>query len=551
MAPHESPRRCCIGFRCSHTKNSPNGSRDLLAAGDGRTSFRTRVAGATVPLMRPGLLLLLGSMGMIGIAMVLSAHAAGSTGTIVGTVRGMDGKALPAASFYVKWTDHPLGGQSNRNGEFRSRDVPVGVQRLVIRKLGWRMLSDLVVVRPNETAGVDYTLEPGAVVANDLPALDRPVDFDSVRRPLPSGLPLLVESYPDGTTLDTDLPDAADAWRHLLAAAGRTIDIVEFYVSDNPAGPSDLSAVIDIIKARAREGVHVRLLVEEKFYKTYPTWVIQLDSLDNVESRRLDYAAIAGGILHAKYFVVDGQLAYLGSQNFDWRALEHIQELGIALSDEESVAGLNTLFEMDWARGVPIDTKAVGRPPRDVTTHERGRGPSRVMVGSDTLSYQLLASPKSDLPAGVAWDLPYLIDMIDSARDSIAVQLLTYKPRSRSGEMWDELDGALRRAAKRGVAVRLLVSNWGKRAGTVEQLQELSQVSGFELRFMNIPEWSGGFIPFARTAHAKYMVVDGRRFWLGTSNWERDYFYNSRNVGIVGVGRALGAELSQFFRNGW
>jgi len=499
--------------------------------------------------MRPGLLSLLGSIWLSTIALVLSVAAADSTGTIEGTVRGVGGEPLAGVGVSVDATYPPLGCVSDKNGQITIRDVHVGMQRLTIRKFGWQVVKDSVVVRTGEVERVEFALSRTAATGAKR--------MHGLRPDISSNFPLLVETYPRGTTLDTDLPDAADAWRQLLEVATRTIDIAEFYVSDDPAGRSDLTAVLDLIKARAGEGVRVRLLVENKFYKTYPTWVNQLDSLDNVESRRLDYAAIAGGVLHAKYFVVDGQLGYVGSQNFDWRALEHIQELGIALSDQESVAGLNALFDMDWTRGVPIDTTAVARPYHlhrpgmDVDILTLAPGHSSIMVGSDTLTYQLLASPKDDLPPGVAWDLPRLIEMIDSARDSIAVQLLTYKPRNRTGEMWDELDGALRRAAKRGVAVRLLLSNWGKRTGTVEHLQELSQVPGFELRFMNIPEWSGGFIPFARTVHAKYMVVDGERFWLGTSNWEKDYFYSSRNVGIVGDGRALGAELSQFFRNGW
>lgn len=117
--------------------------------------------------------------------------------------------------------------------------------------------------------------------------------------------------------------------------------------------------------------------------------------------------------------------------------------------------------------------------------------------------------------------------------------------------MWDELDGVLRRAATRGVRVKLLLANWGKRKGTVEYLQELSTMPGFELRFMNIPEAATGFIPFARTVHAKYLVVDGTSFWVGTSNWERDYFYSSRNVGIVGSGSLLAKQLTDFFANGW
>ena len=60
-----------------------------------------------------------------------------------------------------------------------------------------------------------------------------------------------------------------------------------------------------------------------------------------------------------------------------------------------------------------------------------------------------------------------------------------------------------------------------------------------EVKLVTIPEWSGGFIPFARVIHAKYLVVDAEHSWLGTSNWSKDYFFKSRNVGIVVNGLAL------------
>jgi phospholipase D3/4 len=51
--------------------------------------------------------------------------------------------------------------------------------------------------------------------------------------------------------------------------------------------------------------------------------------------------------------------------------------------------------------------------------------------------------------------------------------------------------------------------------------------------------------------HAKYLVVDGRAAWVGTANWERDYFYESRNVGLLIEGGALPARLEQFFADLW
>ena len=60
-----------------------------------------------------------------------------------------------------------------------------------------------------------------------------------------------------------------------------------------------------------------------------------------------------------------------------------------------------------------------------------------------------------------------------------------------------------------------------------------------------------GFIDFARVVHAKYMVVDGHFSWVGTSNWSRDYFASSRNVGIVVEGASLATKLDGWFEHNW
>jgi phosphatidylserine/phosphatidylglycerophosphate/cardiolipin synthase-like enzyme len=141
--------------------------------------------------------------------------------------------------------------------------------------------------------------------------------------------------------------------------------------------------------------------------------------------------------------------------------------------------------------------------------------------------------------------------MIDGARRGVHVQLLTYKTVSRDGSPFPDLDDALRRAAARGVEVRLLLSHWSTRPGTIEPIQRLAEVPGVAIRLLTIPRWSGGFIPFARVAHAKYMVVDGAAAWVGTSNWEGDYFTRSRNVGLVVEGAPFAGRLDRIFGDGW
>lgn len=351
----------------------------------------------------------------------------------------------------------------------------------------------------------------------------------------------LVESFPVETTLDNpDLRDAYVVWPEMIDRARKTLDFAEFYASDDPDNrQSRLETVTQAVERAAARGVKVRFLAEKVFQKTYPELLARLDAKDGIEVRIYDFGAIAGGVLHAKYFLVDGQELYVGSQNFDWRSLQHIQELGARVVDPDVARAYADLFETDWAL-------AGGGDKRDRT---RSNHLFPAAVGDSQVTP--VFSPTGWLPDPTLWDLPRLVEMIDRATKTVRVQLLTYKTTSRDGSYFDTLDAALRRAAQRGVQVQLLLADWSKRKGTIEGLQSLQTIPNIDVRMSTIPPFSGGFVPFARVGHAKYMVVDGRRAWIGTGNWEGDYFTQSRNAGLVIDSPKIGERLDRYFAGAW
>jgi len=351
----------------------------------------------------------------------------------------------------------------------------------------------------------------------------------------------LVESAPVETTLDhADLRNADVVWLEMIAGANASLDFAQFYVS-NRAG-SRLEGVVRAIEVSAARGVKVRFLAEEKFHKTYPETLDRLAQVEGIVVRRFDVAKSFGGVLHAKYFVVDGAEVFIGSQNFDWRSLEHIVELGLRVRAPETARAFQDVFNADWqiAAGEKIDVAVA--PLR-----EKFALPEK--VGESTITPRF--SPLVGVPDDSWWDLPTLVEWIDGAKHSVRVEVLTYKTVGRDKQYWGELESALRRAAARGVRVQLLVADWSKRAGTIEGLQSLEPLQNLDVKMVTIPPHSGGHVPYARVIHAKYMTVDGARAWLGTSNWERDYFEQSRNASLFVEGAALAGRLERFFDELW
>jgi phosphatidylserine/phosphatidylglycerophosphate/cardiolipin synthase-like enzyme len=351
---------------------------------------------------------------------------------------------------------------------------------------------------------------------------------------------VLVESSPVETSLDhADIPDAWRVWPEMIAAATRTLEIEQFYVSNAPG--SRLEPVLQAVEAAAARGVRVRLIVDEKFVKQYPEPLERL-AAHRVEVRRMDTEKSMGGVQHAKFFIVDGREAYFGSQNFDWRSLEHIQELGLQVRVPEVVRALGAIFELDWALAAGATPPAAGM---------QASGPFPASFAGETVQVTPVFSPQGYLPDPSTWDLPRLVGLIDGAKHTARVQVLTYRARARNGSEFRELEDALKRASARGVKVELLVSDWSKRPGTIEGLQALHAPPGLTVKLVTIPRWSGGFIPYARVVHSKYLVVDGEAAWVGTSNWERDYFTQTRNVGLIVEGAAFARPLERFFADTW
>ncbi len=354
----------------------------------------------------------------------------------------------------------------------------------------------------------------------------------------------LVESSPLETTLDApDLPQTADVWKGMIDGAQREVLLSHFYASTAPSSP--LNDVVEAIEAAASRGVRVRFLLAERFRKTYPELAERFGRVEGIDVRFIDFGEVAGGVMHAKYMVVDGAQAFLGSPNFDFRAMDQIQELGAHLVDRSIAEGLSRIFELDWAlaggEAAPSRGGALAPSTLQLASEQVGS------TAASTVLATLACSPEGHLPGGVPWDLPLLLELIDSAKARLRVQVLTYDATGYGGGYFDRLESALRRAAARGVRVELLVADWCKRKGCVDGLQSLASLDGIDVRFAVIPEASTGFVEFSRVAHAKLCVADERAAWIGSSNWEGSYFTTSRNVSLFLEGAGVGARLARWF----
>ncbi|MFZ6722428.1 phospholipase D-like domain-containing protein [Undibacterium sp. Ji49W] len=355
----------------------------------------------------------------------------------------------------------------------------------------------------------------------------------------------LVYTTPAETTLtNPDLRDPATVWCEMLDAAKTDIDIAQFYVAGKTG--EALDKVIAHLAAAGERGVKIRFLMEEKGKSASEMASIErLKSIPHLDFRFMEFGKLRGqGIIHAKYMVVDKTVAYVGSQNFDWRSLNHIHETGLRISDVAMVRQLHSIFDIDWqAQTLLTEGKAVPTLNQSVVLADQFK------------SAYLVASPNAFNPPGVGDSESELVRLLATATSEVRITLLDYVPLSyapgRKRPYYAVIDNAIRAALARGVRVKLMVSNWNTEEPAIHHLKSLALLPGMEIRIVTLPQASSGFIPFARVVHSKTMSIDGKLAWIGTSNWSGGYLDNSRNLEIVLRNEAMAKRLAELHEQTW
>ncbi len=363
----------------------------------------------------------------------------------------------------------------------------------------------------------------------------------------------LVQTAPVETTLKSDdLRGPIEVWTELFDSAKSEICIGQFYVASVPGAPFE--KVIERLEAAGKRGVKIRFLVDKKGVSglSEKATVERLRAIPHLEMRVLDVSQLTGnGIIHAKYLTVDRKAAFIGSQNFDWRAFTHIHETGLRITDAKVVGQVQAIFEQDWAAQAALAEGRTVAPLQAKAAIVANAGPVALPADPNFL----IASPGGYNPAGVPDSELVLPALLAEAKQEIHVSMLDYAPLSYGPNgtrpFYSVVDNALRAAATRGVKVRLLVSNWNTEKPAIDHLKSLAMLPNVEVRIVTIPKVSTGFIPFARVWHSKTLVIDGKLAWVGTSNWAGGYFDLSRNMEVVMRNEAMARRLYAVQEQAW
>ncbi|NXY84181.1 PLD3 Phospholipase, partial [Alcedo cyanopectus] len=371
----------------------------------------------------------------------------------------------------------------------------------------------------------------------------------------------LVESIPEGMSFGPGWdpnPSTFSAWRGLLGSVTRSLDVASFYwtLTNQDTKTQEPSAaqgeqILEELLRLAPRGVAVRVAVSRPSARAPPDDLRALEQ-SGAEVRTVDFPRLTRGVLHTKFWLVDGAHLYLGSANMDWRSLTQVKELGVAIYNCSCLAqDLGKIFEAYWALGVP--GASIPDPwPDSYSTPFNIDTPLILKLNDSDSAVYFSSSPPPLCAAGRTQDLGAILGVIDAARDFVDVAVMSYLPTTEFSypqRFWPPIDDRLRTAAfERHVAVRLLVACWGHSKATMFPfLRSLAALAdnqtsyNVQVRLFIVPSSPAqASIPYARVNHNKYMVTE-KAAYIGTSNWSGDYFLRTAGSALVVEESAGGA----------
>jgi phosphatidylserine/phosphatidylglycerophosphate/cardiolipin synthase-like enzyme len=304
--------------------------------------------------------------------------------------------------------------------------------------------------------------------------------------------PVIVTSFE--TPSSSGLQPVIDA----INGARTSIDMEMFHLT--------VTAVADALVAAAGRGVDVQIIIDQGNWNTATTQALK-DELANGGVTATP-SSTAFRITHEKSFVVDRATAYIMSLNLTSPYVD-TRDYAVVTTNAGVVSEFLAVFDADLvnAQNSTANTPTLSSP---------------YLAWSPVNSEQRLAA------------------FVESAESSLVVS------SENLGDV--PIQQALIAAAARGVAVRVLAPLCDENADATYDLPFLAELDagGVTARAMPSP-WS----PTQPYEHAKMMIADGQRAFIGSVNFSTASTTDARELGIFFDDPASIQMISAAFESDW
>lgn len=301
------------------------------------------------------------------------------------------------------------------------------------------------------------------------------------------------------------MPDAGVA--PVLAAidgAQKSIDLEMYILTYHGA----TQQIVDAMLAKQKNGVKVRVMVEPAPYIPTDPGMPPPTPINKAAVKAL----IAGGVqvkwaspkfnyTHEKAMIIDGKSALIMSLNFSDTAFTKNRDYFVVDSDPVDVAGVRKVFEADWNATAYVPT-----------------------------AQDLVVSPDNSRAK--------LASLLSSAQQSVVMQSEFFSDPEMAKVLGDKV-------RKNGVAVRVMLSKQSPNPKTGDDInkQEKELLAGVgitDVKFVVAP-----------LMHAKAIVVDHQRGFIGSENFSANSLDNNREMGVLFRDPAIIQPLEQVMEKDW
>lgn len=419
--------------------------------------------------------------------------------------------------------------------------------------------------------------------------------------PLVRALAPLLADRPGLTAVHTmiDPPDAFHARLGLVAAARSSIEAQYYIWKNDTAG----QILFDALRAAARRGVRVRLLLDDNGTAGLDETLALFDAEENIEVRLFNpfpirRARVLGYLtdfarlnrrMHNKAMIFDRSIAILGGRNigddyYSDLSGDLFMDMDVAVAGPV-VADASDQFDLYWtsASAVPVEglltrpTAERARALHALADAVRSSPKAQIYRRQDGFAEQLLAgtAPLVWAKATLLFDPPEKVEGRTRDREMLwrflraalgkpkqeLVLITPYLVPGRAGVR------AIRRFAHEGVKVRVLTNSFAAtdvgivHAGYAHCRRPLLR-AGVELYEYAPDAETGrahpdllgkhvrGTSPFSRNKlHAKVFAVDRSRVFIGSFNFDPRSLRLNTELGIVLNAPEIAAELSDAFHD--
>ena len=422
----------------------------------------------------------------------------------------------------------------------------------------------------------------------------QPVDLPPEYTPAPATADLwekLAEERPgDWYALLNDGPTALD-WRlRAIDSATESIDLQTFLWTMDAVG----SLVLDHLVAAAERGVTVRLLVDDSFllgqddillelvshpnieyriynpYKRRSDSVVTREALNLAEFHRLDHR------MHNKAMIVDNRVAFVGGRNladeyFGLHAVANFRDMEVIVGGPivlDVSAEFDSYFNDRWAvpiemlshvRHTAADLEAARKVREEnVHIHTEQTGAQRLTAWRELVANAVdgkgtlfADKPPEENPAE-AGEAPVqvanaLMQMLDDASEEVLIVSAYLIPTP-------ELEGAVDRAVKRGVRIRMLTNSIRSNNHLTAHSAYRNHIrtlldNGAELHEVRIDADDRDIYMLSPieekklALHAKALVIDNDKVFIGSANLDPRSLRINTEMGLLIESEALNATV--------